>query len=216
MGKTAYSNDNGDVVVATTVLQTERQIKQDKITYNRPGSYSSAVLLRFSPEGDCIWIRGGVSEGAGSASTAKDVAIDNDGNCYLIGEYMGGQNTTGKLTFNESSVAFPLSVPKVPACGGIFLTKYNAEGVSQYTSNSGTNLNVSNQKPKAFFVVLSTNENNVYVLGRFSKDFTIWDNTGENAVSEIKNDAQSSFFIATFNKDVGTFKSLTSGEVRNC
>jgi hypothetical protein len=47
-------NDDGDIVVATTVLQSDRKISQDKIVYNRPGSYSSAVIIRFSSAGECI------------------------------------------------------------------------------------------------------------------------------------------------------------------
>ena len=222
-------NDNGDIVVATTVLQSDRRIVQDKITHNRPGSYSSAVLIRFSPAGECIWIRGGVSEGAGSASTAKGVVIDAEGNSYLTGEYMGADNsagrsrgagdtraaTTGRLTFNEKFVLFPQNVPAVPACGAIFIVKYDKDGVCQFVSNCGSNLNRTDQKPKAFDLVLSADETTLYVLGRFTKGFTIWDDDGETPIKEITNTSQSSYFVAAFDTE-GKFQKINVGEARNC
>ena len=222
-------NDNGEIVVATTVLQLDRKITQDKITYNRPGSFTSAILIRFSPEGDCIWIRGGVSEGAGSASTAKGVVIDKEGNVYLTGEYMAADNsagknrnasenrisTTGKLTFNEKSVLFPQKVPNVPSCGAIFITKYDKDGVCQFVSNAGSNLNRTDQKPKSFDLVLSADENKLYILGRFTKGFTIWADDAITPVKEITNTAQSSYFIAAFDTD-GKFQKINCGEAKNC
>jgi hypothetical protein len=208
-------NNNGEIVVATTVLQLERKITQDKITYNRPGSYSSAVLIRFSSEGNCIWIKGGVSEGAGSASTSKGVVIDKEGNAYVCGEYMGGDKTTGKLTFNEKHVLFPKKVTVTPACGAIFIAKYDKDGVCQFVSNSGSNLNRINQKPKAFNLVISEDEKTLYVVGRFTKEFTIWDNDGETPLKEVKNTAMSTYFISVFDNN-GKFQNLNCGEAKNC
>ena len=222
-------NDNGEIVVAVTVLQLERKITQDKITYNRPGSYSSAVLIRFSSSGDCIWIRGGVSEGTGSASTLKGVVIDKEGNSYLTGEYMAADNsagknksssdnrisTTGKLTFNEKSVLFPQNVPNVPSCGAVFIAKYDKDGVCQFVNNSGSNLNRTDQKPKAFDLVLSDDEKTLYVLGRFTKGFTIWAEDGSTPIKEITNTAQSSYFIAAYDTD-GKLQNFNCGEAKNC
>ncbi len=223
-------NDNGDIAVLTTVLQLDRKITQDKITYNRPGSYSSAVLIRFSPEGECIWIRGGVSDGAGSASTAKGVVIDKEGNSYITGEYMGADNsagknrtaneqrvsTTGRLTFNEKSVLFPQKVPAVPSCGAVFIAKYDKDGVCQFVSNAGSNLNRTDQKPKAFDIVLSDDEKTLYVLGRFTKGFTIWDNDGNTPLKEVNNTAQSSYYIAAFDNEEGKLQNFNCGEAKNC
>ena len=222
-------NDNGDIIVATTVRQEERKITQDKITYNRPGSYTSAVLIRFSPTGECIWIKGGVSDGAGSASVSKGVVIDKEGNCYLTGEYMAADNsagknksanearvsTTGRLTFNEKSVLFPQNVPNVPACGAVYIAKFDKDGVCQFVTNSGSNLNRADQKPKAFDIVLSDDERTLYVLGRFSKGFTIWAEDGTTPIKELSNPAQSSYFIAAFDND-GKFQNINYGEAKNC
>jgi len=86
---------------------------------------------------------------------------------------MPGQNVSGRLTFNEKSLAFPPSNPKNPASGGIFITKYDKDGVCQFVSNSGTNIAITNQKPRASRLVLSADQQKVYVVGRFSKEFNI-------------------------------------------
>ena len=114
-----------------------------------------------------------MSEGAGSASTTKGVTMDSEGNVYLTGEYMPGHHVSGKLTFNEKSLAFPPDNPKNPASGGIFIAKYDKDGVCQFVSSSGTNKAVTNQKPRVSLVTLSPNQQKVYVLGRFSKEFYV-------------------------------------------
>jgi hypothetical protein len=209
-------NRNGDIVVATTVLQTDRKITQDKITYNRPGSYSSAVLIRFAPTGECIWIRGGVSEGAGSASTAKSVALDAAGNAYVTGEYMAGANVSGKLTFNERTLAFPTKLQKTPAIGAVFVAKYSPDGICEFVSNSGSNASVVNQKPKVFHCLLSNDEKSVYLVGRFTKDFDVWDNEGTTSLKQIRNQSQSSFFVTKFDASDGAYQNIYSGETKNC
>jgi hypothetical protein len=204
-------NNSGEIIVATTVNQGDRRITQDKIVYNRPGSYTSAILKRFNSAGECIWIRGGVSEGAGSASTSRSVLIDSEGNSYLTGEFMGG-----KLTFNEASIPLPKGLSTRPACGGVFVAKYDSEGVCKFVSNSGTNFASTNQKPRAFSLMLSDDEQSIYVIGRFSKEFIIWAPDGETKLNEVKNEAQSSYFISKFNSEGGAYQSMFSGEARNC
>ena len=204
-------NNSGEIIVATTVNQNDRRISQDKIVYNRPGSYTSAILMRFNSAGECIWIRGGVSEGAGSASTSRSVLIDSEGNTYLTGEFMGG-----KLTFNEASTPLPKGLSTRPACGGVFVAKYDSEGVCKFVSNSGTNFASTNQKPRAFSLMLSDDEQSIYVIGRFSKEFIIWANDGETRLNEVKNEAQSSYFVAKFNGSNGKYENMFSGEARNC
>lgn len=206
-------NNLGEIVVATTVTQLERKITQDKITYNRPGSHTSAVIMLFDTMGNCVWIKGGVSAGAGSASTAKDVYLGDDGNIFITGEYMAGYNTTGVLSFSDKSVAFPVPVQKAPACGCVFICKYNREGICQFVSNAGSNLSAGNQKPKAFGIAIDGDK--IYVTGRFHKEFAVWSNDGNTKLNEIKNSAQSSFYLLEFDND-GSYKKTISGEATSC
>ena len=203
-------NDNGDIVVATSVTQNERKITQDKIVYNRPGSYSSAILIRFDTDGNALWIKGVVSEGAGSASIPKGVTMDKAGNAYLIGEFSGG-----RANFGGASLPLPAAITSSPAYGAVFLARYNVEGLCDMVANVGSNLAVSDPRPKMFTVSLSADEKEIYVTGSLSKNFTVWDQEGTKALANVQNKAKTTFFISKYDQQ-GNFKSIKTGETKNC
>lgn len=206
-------NENGEIVVITSVTQNVRKISQDKIIYNRPGSYSSAIITRFDTDGNALWIRGTVSEGAGSASVAKSVVIDKTGNVFLAGEFSGG-----KIHFGGTSLLFPpLSkiTPIPPTFGCVFLAKYDAEGNCTMAANVGSNLQTSNPRPKAFTISLSEDEQDIYITGSFSKNLAIWDKNCETHLEKIENTAQTTFYLTKFDQN-GTLKTIQTGETKNC
>lgn len=203
-------NESGEIIIATSVTQNERKITQDKIIYNRPGSYSSAILIRFDTDGNALWIKGVVNEGAGSASIPKNVILDKAGNAYLIGEFSGG-----KAHFGGASLPLPTAITSSPAYGCVFLAKYDVQGLCIMATNVGSNLAVSDPRPKAFTVSLSLDESEIYVTGSLSKNFTVWDNDGIKSLETIQNKAKTTFFISKYDQD-GNFKSIKTGETKNC
>lgn len=200
----------GDIVVVTSVTQNIRRIKQDKITYNRPGSYSSAIIIRFDKDGNALWIKGTVSEGAGSASIAKSAVLDKESNLYIVGEFSGG-----KLNLSGASLPLPTGITSSPAYGCVFLAKYDVEGNCVMAANMGSNLSVAHSRPKAFKVSLSEDESKIYVTGSFSKSLAIWDKAGEKELNKFENNGRTTFFITQVSQE-GEIENTKTGETRNC
>ena len=82
----------------------------------------------------------------------------------------------------------------------VFLARYNVEGLCDMVANVGSNLAVSDPRPKMFTVSLSADEKEIYVTGSLSKNFTVWDQEGTKALANVQNKAKTTFFISKYDR----------------
>jgi hypothetical protein len=87
---------------------------------------NDVFLLSFSPQGEVQWARkaGGILEDA-----CADIALDDDGNIWLTGDFVGSLNP-GDDTYKLTSDGFP---------NDAYLLRYSPEGAASFSKRIGSN-----------------------------------------------------------------------------
>lgn len=104
------------------------------------------ALVKWSPDGDVVWAR---HFGEANADRSADLAVDADGNVYLVGTF------TGTLEFSEN---ISISAERVD---DIFIAKFNSLGSAEWAIAAGGDWN---DQAKG----LCLGDDALYVVGRFA------------------------------------------------
>jgi hypothetical protein len=142
-------------------------------------------LAKYSPSGNLIWIFKSNEEHC--AGAAKDIAIDNQNNIYIIG-YFGEEE--GFFYFYDTT--YSLGNYKLTSYGGpdIFLAKFDTNGNVIWAKQIGGPL-------AEYSDAITTDKNgNVYFTGGFSNPAYFGDKT---VISPSNHN--SGFFVAKYNPD---------------
>lgn len=116
-------------------------IKVDGIQYN--GAYSGSthmVLVKFNPQGSVQWVK----HTTGGGAFGRGISIDKRDNIYVIGS-AGGTANFGNMTANA----------------GLFIVKYNSNGVAQWVRSTSNGDGGSGDGPK----IKTSKSGNIYISG---------------------------------------------------
>ena len=141
------------------------------VTLTANAGSQDAFVVKLNTSGTTLWARAGGS--TGNSDRANAIAVDNQGNVYVTGQY------SGAATFG------PFSVTSLNNTTDAFIIKYNAEGDEQWIkSGSGEGVDRG-------LCIATDGAGNVYSAGQFSNDITFdatYPNNILNAVYLIKYD----------------------------
>jgi hypothetical protein len=114
------------------------------------GPNNSAVLVKYTPSGSCIWSKAFGVAGVGNISEVKALATDAGGNVYMLGYLIGTANFGGG---NLSSTT--------PGESDVLLAKYGPDGAHLWSKRFG---GASNQYARGAAV---DSQGNVIITGFF-------------------------------------------------
>lgn len=151
----------------------------DGVTISSAGNSKDIFLAKLDNSGVTLWAR---AEGGPQAENAYGVAVDNNDNVILTGQYLGN-STLGDQSFTSQIN---------PVTGlysyDLFVSKYSSSGVPAWVT-------VGNAKYEDRGLAVDTDDDgNVYLTGQFS-DTLVFANTTFN------NNAYNLGFVAKLNPD---------------
>lgn len=133
---------------------------------------NDVVIVKYSADGDALWAKSG---GGSGMDWGNSVAVDADGNSYMVG-YFNGSATFGSSTINGRGMT------------DIFVSAYDPDGNLRWVRSAG-----SDGADEAYGVAVDT-EGNVYVTGIISGNAT-FDNLSASGASA------GSGFVARYDAD---------------
>jgi hypothetical protein len=104
-------------------------------------------LIKYGPNGEIIW---SVTAGGSLSDESTSLAIDQNGNCYVGGDF------EGMVDFSKNMI---VSTGKKD----VFLAKYNGNGIIQWLKREGSATGDDHASAIAF-----DNSDNIYLTGYFS------------------------------------------------
>jgi hypothetical protein len=99
------------------------------ITLTNSSNDWNMFIAKYDPNGNVIWAKN--AGGWGGMIIGYSVTGDNNGNCYVVGEFIGLQSAT----FGSHTL------PCINHNGTTFLVKYNSNGAALWARGSGGNTN---------------------------------------------------------------------------
>lgn len=90
---------------------------------NDPGLREDIFVVKVDPEGSAVWA---TSAGGTWDDTGLNLAVDDNGNCFVTGLFQSDQITFGTTTLVNAGLA-----------NDVFVVKYNAQGNVQWAVSAG-------------------------------------------------------------------------------
>jgi len=145
IGTGVASDANGNVFITGNFTGT---LTFGDVTLESAGS-GDIFIVKYDAGGNLLWAQqaGGVSD-----ITAKDIAVDNAGNCFIIGDFHDSANFGDKTAYSSSA-------------RDVFTVKYDAEGNALWAVNCGS---TSSDIGTGIAV---DDAGNVYIAGYFQAEF---------------------------------------------
>lgn len=152
-----------------------------------------AFLAKYDSGGNFLWAFGLGNTGATTQERAWDLAVDAQGNSYVGGGFWGS------MDFN------PLGTPHVQsisnANGGLFLAKYDPNGLNQWAIV--IDANIANVFAEGYITFdLNAAEDKIYVAGNFRGANVNVNPLGNPAV--LNSDGMADMFLAAYDASNGT------------
>lgn len=150
------------------VFEGDSLVLGDSTFYNRGYISSSDIFVaKLDQSGEVIWSR---SAGGQMTDRPNNIAIDNDGNVYVVGMSKSPTISFGSITYNNDNDA------------NGFIVKYDSSGNVMWASSAGS-----------FAEGVATNSlGEVYVTGGFWEPETTFGST------ELTNDGYSNMFLVKY------------------
>lgn len=175
-------DNNGDIVVSGQYFGTVNFGGQ---TLQSVSNSKDIFVIKMNPQGDVIWA---ISEGGSMGDNMYALAIDQQNNIILTGQFAGSMNMAGQ-TFN--SVMNP---DLNQASYDIFVSKYDSNGTAIWAMHGAA-------KYEDRGMALGTdNQNNIYLAGQFSDTLNFagqtYNNSGYNVgfITKINPNGQIQWF----------------------
>jgi gliding motility-associated-like protein len=162
----------GSITFGSTTLQSEANSKD-------------IFLLKLDPNGNVIWA---LKEGGSMAENAYGVAVDNQNNIILTGQFQGNATIAGS---NFTSMIDPIS--NLPSFD-LFISKYDPLGNPLWVLNGAA------EKEDRGLAVAVDSQDNIFLTGQYSDTLLFagntYNNNGYNVgfVSKISPFGQVQFF----------------------
>ena len=172
------TDSNNDVYITGFFCGTV--ILSDEISITSTGTFTKSMfVIKFSgTDGTVLW----ADESAGTdKSEGNQLVTDAENNVYVTGDFQGTADFSGT---------------ELTTAGGydVFVAKYNSEGSFQWVTQTG-------DTDDDFCSSIATDNNNIFVIGRFNGTPTIGTTTLVNGTSDM--------FVAKCNSE-GAWQNATS------
>ncbi len=143
-------DNNGDILVSGQFFGS---VNFGSVTLQSANNSKDIFLLKMNPQGDVLWA---ISEGGALGDNMYAIAMDQQNNIVLTGQFAGTMNISGQ---SFVSVMNPeLNQPSYD----IFVSKYNSNGTPLWAIQGAA-------KYEDRGMALGTdNQNNIYLVGQFS------------------------------------------------
>lgn len=167
------------------------QISFDAATTLASSNGSSDIYVaKYGPTGVLLWVK---QFGGASTDKSTDLALDNQGNCYVTGQY-SGQMTVGSFVLNSTANSKDLFIVKLTNAGVVVWAK----------SDGGTGIEIANG-------ITCDNLGNVIVTGQFVGQAIIGTTTLNSTVNPASNLPSYDLFIAKYSS-TGLLTWLKNGQ----
>jgi len=145
IGKGVTSDAQGNVFVAGNFMGT---ITFGDVSLVSEGDWD-IFIVKYDAGGNLLWAKraGGTSE-----ILVKDIAVDTEGNCHLIGDFYDAASFGDKTAYSTYAQ-------------DVFTVKYDADGNALWAANSGS---ISSDIGQGIAV---DDAGNVYIAGYFQSEF---------------------------------------------
>ncbi len=134
-------------------------------------------IAKYSPSGALLWIK---QYGGNGSDRALDLAIDNNGDIYVTGQFFGSVNFDGNT---------------VTASGGskdIFLIKMNSSGTTTWAISEG------GSGEENAYGITTDNQNNLILTGQFQGNSTIGGQSFISTTDPVLNTPSHDIFISKY------------------
>jgi hypothetical protein len=118
------------------------------------GYTADIFLVKYSSNGTVLWAK---AVGVAGDQTVSGIAVDNSGNCYIVGSHGNTPLTFGNITLTPNSAV----------ATNIFIVKYDPNGNVLWANQAGSNNTIEAQSCSANGVSVDGN-GNCYVTGSFN------------------------------------------------
>lgn len=151
----AISTDiNGNVFITGTYFNTSPTF--DTVTLVNYGT-SDIFIVKYNASGNVLWAK---SSGSINGEDAKNISVDNSGNVFVTGNFLGNSFTIGNVTLYNSGAG---------NTNDIFVASYDMDGNFIWAKSAG---GLNNDRSSSIKV---NNLGEVYVTGEFSSDTMIFE-----------------------------------------
>lgn len=149
MGKSTATDGSGNVYVTGLFGGSSITFGSITLTNHSNSGYCDMFIVKYDPSGNVLWAQsagGNLTDGGGSITT------DDNGNVYVLGEFLSSSITFGGYTFTDAGK------------GDMFIVKYDPNGTLIWATNISGN---SFDSPGG----IVTDGENVYATGYYLSPF---------------------------------------------
>ena len=211
-GYYASQTVSGDLDVYTVVnTATPINITSYGLLANTFGSGQAAFVAKYNTDGVTQWATSILHDSTDATVQGNGVAVDSNGNVYVIGTYRRTVATSFTVTFNNFvsqaptiNVALYGTINSSNNLGNIFIVKYDTNGQVQWVTNM-TGLGDDNGN-----AIAVDTAGDVYVTGMFQSTITL--NTFVSQGSPINLTAYGTLQVVAGNQAVFVAKYSTNGQ----
>lgn len=177
--------DNEKSVYITGAFRTDTFIVgNDTLIKDGPSDFSDIFIIKYDSLGNVIWT---IDAGGDKVDIGRDIAVDDNGNIYVVGEYSSASITFNDSTLNNSeggSNRQDLFIIKLDPNGNVLWAR-------DYGSTGGLN------REQAYSLSID-NSNNVIITGEFSSSPLI---IGTDTLTRLGGIASTAVFVAKFDQN---------------
>jgi hypothetical protein len=201
----------GDLVVYTVInTATPINITSYGTLANTLGSGQAAFVAKYNTDGVTQWATSILTNATDATVQGNGVAVDSNGNVYVIGTYSRTAATAYIVTFNSFQSQAPIinvvsygTINSSNNLGNIFIVKYDTNGQVQWVTNM---TGLGNDNGNAIAVDTA---GDVYVTGMYQSTITL--NTFVSQGSPINLNAYGTLPVVAGNQAAFVAKYSTNG-----